>query len=526
MTDKTPPRPRRLVPATTEAPLSENAPSTDEAEVDDDTEVYHRDDRRAHGHLLVVGGPHDGEKAELSAGTCVVGRAPGCNLFLPLSTGVSRQHCKIQYSANRFVVMDLDSRNGTFVNGEPFERTPLAAGDILEVGDTRIRFMGPANEHPSLGARPASTTLEPPRRPQVIMAPTATAEPAARVPSGPVVMPPISQAPMMAEGPPHNDNRSVIAFAILSTVVVIGAALLIWDVARQAGSKTPVSLIAPPPAPQPAPQPPPQMAVTAMQAAPPAVTASSLSSSLPEKKPRFAPATPSPPATPVAATTRPAAKLPPSPSAGGTTAVPAPASRPASTMSASRSVLTSAAAGKVMAVVVNVGDVVQKGQRIIEVTPQSHNLRRKLEALRIEAQAFADVDDDTARANLAAVRTEIASIERRVKPFFVTSGAPGVVQELLVQVGDDVVARQAVARVEPTPAPQAIAQDPPLTPPAPHASLPEPATVTQGEAEDPAKQRAVVDAGPPPTMATDAATAAATDAATDAAAEAPAPAAL
>jgi pSer/pThr/pTyr-binding forkhead associated (FHA) protein len=53
----------------------------------------------------------------------------------------SRQHCKITATADGFEVEDLKSRNGTRLNGEPLtERTPLAPGDRIEVGDSIIHF--------------------------------------------------------------------------------------------------------------------------------------------------------------------------------------------------------------------------------------------------------------------------------------------------------------------------------------------------------------------------------------------------
>jgi pSer/pThr/pTyr-binding forkhead associated (FHA) protein len=52
---------------------------------------------------------------------------------------VSRQHARIDFMDGVFVIRDLDSRNGTFVNGQPItSRVSLSPGDRIDVGSTRI----------------------------------------------------------------------------------------------------------------------------------------------------------------------------------------------------------------------------------------------------------------------------------------------------------------------------------------------------------------------------------------------------
>ncbi len=70
----------------------------------------------------------------LSYFPCVIGRGVGCDLRLadPL---VSRRHCRIDWRGGDPVVEDLESRNGTAVNGEEItEPHALADGDLLQVG--------------------------------------------------------------------------------------------------------------------------------------------------------------------------------------------------------------------------------------------------------------------------------------------------------------------------------------------------------------------------------------------------------
>ncbi|MFN7973993.1 MAG: FHA domain-containing protein [Acidobacteriota bacterium] len=53
---------------------------------------------------------------------------------------VSRQHAVIERYGNRYLIRDLGSTNGTFVNGRKIEAEMLQPRDIIEVGGTRLVF--------------------------------------------------------------------------------------------------------------------------------------------------------------------------------------------------------------------------------------------------------------------------------------------------------------------------------------------------------------------------------------------------
>jgi len=63
---------------------------------------------------------------------------------------VSQVHCLLNYLNGLFVVQDLESRNGTQVNGQCVTIARLAVGDVIDVGVTRIvvdaMFVGGQNE--------------------------------------------------------------------------------------------------------------------------------------------------------------------------------------------------------------------------------------------------------------------------------------------------------------------------------------------------------------------------------------------
>lgn len=67
-----------------------------------------------------------------------IGRAPGADFIVDAAL-VSRVHCRITLDkTNHLDVEDLDSTNGTWVNGRKVARAPLMEGDTLKVG--RVEF--------------------------------------------------------------------------------------------------------------------------------------------------------------------------------------------------------------------------------------------------------------------------------------------------------------------------------------------------------------------------------------------------
>lgn len=84
----------------------------------------------------------DGRRITLGDESIVIGRHPECDIAVP-DPNVSRKHAEIRRHGNDYVVVDLDSTNGTRVNGTwvTGERK-LHDGDEVTVGATTIRFEG------------------------------------------------------------------------------------------------------------------------------------------------------------------------------------------------------------------------------------------------------------------------------------------------------------------------------------------------------------------------------------------------
>jgi FHA domain/Domain of unknown function (DUF4388) len=72
-------------------------------------------------------------------GVVVLGRSRECAVRLP-DADTSRRHAEIVCESGRFVLHDLGSTNGTFVNGERIERRELSAGDRLQIGANAVTF--------------------------------------------------------------------------------------------------------------------------------------------------------------------------------------------------------------------------------------------------------------------------------------------------------------------------------------------------------------------------------------------------
>lgn len=75
---------------------------------------------------------------ELRDSPLTIGRDPECDLFFA-DKKLSRRHARVERSGGRFKVVDLESRNGTWVNEERIEERELSPGDEIRLGGLRIQ---------------------------------------------------------------------------------------------------------------------------------------------------------------------------------------------------------------------------------------------------------------------------------------------------------------------------------------------------------------------------------------------------
>jgi len=90
--------------------------------------------------LLVINGALSGETFTLASGEMSIGRDPSNTISLQ-DPAASRRHCLVRGEGARFCVVDLQSFNGTLVNGIHVQEQALEHGDQIAVGDTLFLFI-------------------------------------------------------------------------------------------------------------------------------------------------------------------------------------------------------------------------------------------------------------------------------------------------------------------------------------------------------------------------------------------------
>jgi pSer/pThr/pTyr-binding forkhead associated (FHA) protein len=104
--------------------------------------------------LVVARGPNAGSRFLLDSETTTVGRHPESDIFLDDVT-VSRRHAEFRRQDDgRFVVSDVGSLNGTYVNRTRIDDTSLNGGDEVQIGKYRLVF------HPSARAAGAADATD------------------------------------------------------------------------------------------------------------------------------------------------------------------------------------------------------------------------------------------------------------------------------------------------------------------------------------------------------------------------------
>ncbi len=92
--------------------------------------------------LRVLKGEKSGGTLSLQHPVTKFGRAPGNDHQFASDAQVSREHCRIRVEVGKFVIEDLGSNNGTFVNGNRVTEAQLREGDIIRIGESEMEFTG------------------------------------------------------------------------------------------------------------------------------------------------------------------------------------------------------------------------------------------------------------------------------------------------------------------------------------------------------------------------------------------------
>lgn len=92
--------------------------------------------------LVMIVGPSPGQEFPLQGERLSIGRSEECPISINHSS-VSRHHAELlMIDKGRYEVIDQGSANGIRINGVELKRGLLEAGDALELGDVRLRFVG------------------------------------------------------------------------------------------------------------------------------------------------------------------------------------------------------------------------------------------------------------------------------------------------------------------------------------------------------------------------------------------------
>ncbi len=116
--------------------------------------------------LVIKSGGSSRELALVKENFCI-GRTPENDLEVKDAL-ISRRHSSIVKKGDRYVVYDLGSSNGTFVNNEKIEMKVLDDGDVIRIGDTEITYNDEKNTHakPRPATLPNPATQQPPQTKQ------------------------------------------------------------------------------------------------------------------------------------------------------------------------------------------------------------------------------------------------------------------------------------------------------------------------------------------------------------------------
>lgn len=116
------------------------APGALEAELDEEVRISQDELEGGRALLVVKRGPNAGSKFFLDAEGASIGRHPDSDIFLDDVT-VSRRHAEINRPDGGFALQDVGSLNGTYVNRERVEKSPLRSGDEIQIGKFKLVFV-------------------------------------------------------------------------------------------------------------------------------------------------------------------------------------------------------------------------------------------------------------------------------------------------------------------------------------------------------------------------------------------------
>jgi pSer/pThr/pTyr-binding forkhead associated (FHA) protein len=104
--------------------------------------------------LVLLSAGMAGRSHELKVDKTTIGRLEDNTFQIP-EPSVSSHHCEVLLNGNAVVIKDLNSTNGTFINGNKITESTLKPGQVLRLGQIELRLETDAT--PAAGGTPATT---------------------------------------------------------------------------------------------------------------------------------------------------------------------------------------------------------------------------------------------------------------------------------------------------------------------------------------------------------------------------------
>lgn len=167
--------------------------------------------------FVMRSGPTPGATFALEGDQLIIGRDAASGVAIN-DAEVSRKHARLTFQGGKYVLEDLGSTNGTFVNGQRLvSSTVLKPGDVVSLGEQIVLMY----EALTTDAGATMISHKAPARPVAAPAPVAAAAP----PSQPVYAAPPAAAPAK-----RSSNLPIfIALGVLALICVCAAALWYID---------------------------------------------------------------------------------------------------------------------------------------------------------------------------------------------------------------------------------------------------------------------------------------------------------
>jgi pSer/pThr/pTyr-binding forkhead associated (FHA) protein len=108
--------------------------------------------------LVILSEGMTGRSHELAVDKTTIGRVED-NTFPIVDPSVSSHHCEVLLRGSDVVIRDLNSTNGTFIEGEKITESVLKAGQVLRLGQIQLRLEAPAANAASSKKAPVDATM-------------------------------------------------------------------------------------------------------------------------------------------------------------------------------------------------------------------------------------------------------------------------------------------------------------------------------------------------------------------------------